>query len=258
MIRPRSLGFVPFLIASMAITPLACAQTPGETRIEREVRIEAMSANSIQPETTLSLSATGSVTRAPDIAFITAGVQTEGETASAALSENAARMNGVFDALRSTGIADRNIQTSNFSISPNYDYSSTRSARLVGYTATNTVTAKVTDLEALGQTVDSLVRAGGNTLNGITFGLEDDSEARDEARNIAMQTAIARAELYAEAAGYRIARIVSISEGGGSTPPMPMMMARAQADFSSAAPSPVSSGELDLAITVNVVFELEK
>lgn len=255
--RP-STQLVRTLLLGAILVPAACAQLPGgETRIEREVRIEAMSANSIQPETTLSISAEGSVTRVPDIAFITAGVQTEAKDASTALAENSERMNGVVDALKSAGVPDRNIQTSNFSISPSYDYSGEGPARLVGYTANNMVTAKVTDLDNLGRTVDSLVRAGGNTLNGISFGLEDDTEARDEARKLAMATALARAELYAEAAGYRVARIVTISESGGRTPPMPMMMARAESD-SFAGSSPVSSGELDLSMTVNVLFELAK
>ncbi|MEL7482626.1 MAG: SIMPL domain-containing protein [Pseudomonadota bacterium] len=250
--------FTPRLIAAAAIfatltLPAGAAEGQEPKRIEREIRIERANANSIQPETTLSISATGTVVREPDIAHISAGVETEAETAANALAENAERMTGVFEALERAGVEKRDIQTSNFNISPKYNYPRDRAPRLSGYTATNTVTARITDLEALGETIDALVEAGGNTLNGITFGLEDDSEARDEARRLAMEAALARAELYAEAAGYRVARIVSIAEGG-APPPMPLMMARAEAGVSAA--SPIAAGELDLRADVTVLFEL--
>lgn len=213
--------------------------------------------NGVQPETTLFIAAEASVTRAPDIAFISAGVQTEALTADAALDQNRAHMNGVFAALKSAGVQDRHIQTSNFNISPRYNYEDNRAPRLTGYNATNTVTAKITDITSLGATIDAIVSAGGNTLNGITFGVEDDAAPRDEARREAIKTALARAELYASEAGYEIARIVSISEGSGGDPSTQfgLFTARSQSD---AAPSSVSGGELDFKAAVNVTFELTK
>lgn len=215
-------------------------------------------ANSIQPETTLNISADGVVKRAPDIAFINAGVQTEAATADAALSENARRMNGVFAALKGAGVEDRHIQTSNFNISPRYNYEQRGTPRLNGYTASNSVRAKITDLDTLGATIDALVKAGGNTLNGVSFGLEDDTAARDEARRLAIQAATSRAELYAREAGYSVARIVSISETGAPRFQPGPQIAFARAEASGAAPSPVSGGELDFSAQVNVVFELRK
>ena len=250
-------GVILAALVSGALSQAACAQVPNEAHIDREVRIESPNPNSIQPETTLSISATGTSVREPDLAYINAGVQTDAKTAADALADNAARMNGVFDALKAAGIAERDIQTSSFNLSLNYDYSGEGPPKLIGYNATNQVRAKVTDLENLGQTLDALVSAGGNTLNGIQFGLEDDSAARDEARRKAMTDALARAELYADAAGYRVGRIVSISEGGGNFQPVPRL-ARAQAELSAAAPTPVASGELTYSASVNVLFELEK
>lgn len=216
-------------------------------------------ANSIQPETTISISAEASVTRDPDIAFISAGVQTEAKTAKEAMDDNASRMNGVFDALEEAGVAKRDMQTSNFSLQPRYDYSSRgeRPPQLVGYTASNQLTVKVRDLDNLGQTMDALVSAGGNTFSGLRFALEDDAEARDEARTTAMTNAVSRAELYAEAAGYRVARIVSISEGGSYTP-QPMQMAEMRAVAADSAPTPIASGEVGYNASVNVTFELVK
>ncbi|MEO0883165.1 MAG: SIMPL domain-containing protein, partial [Pseudomonadota bacterium] len=140
------------IVAALIVVPAACAQVPGEGSApsQRNLQFETAHPNSIQPETTLSLSARGVVDRAPDLAYITVGVETEAKTAAEALSENAERMNGVFAALEDAGIADSDIQTSNFSVSPNYDYSRDGPARLIGYRASNQVRAKVTDLDSLG------------------------------------------------------------------------------------------------------------
>lgn len=218
------------------------------------------SLNSIQPETTLSVSAQGDVRREPDIAFINTGVQTEARTAEAAMSENAERMTSLFDALTAAGVERKDMQTSNFSLQPNYDYSSRGDGppRLVGYIASNQVTVKVRDLDTLGETMDALVGAGGNTFSGLSFALDDDKAASDEARTLAMETAIARAEIYAKAAGYKVDRIVSISENSDSVA-MPMDMMRVQTTaVENAASTPIAGGEVGYTANVTVVFELTR
>lgn len=220
--------------------------------------IETTHPNSIQPETTLSISAEGSVNREPDIAFLNAGVQTQGETAQAAMSANSAAMNGVFDALASADVDRSDMQTSNFSLQPQYDYSNRQSGeppRLTGYQASNQLTVRVRELDNLGETMDALVSAGGNTFSGLTFALEDDRAAKNAARDIAMKEAIARAELYAAASGYEVARVVTINESGGFSPQPMAMMAEARSMDRS---TPIASGEVGYSVTVNVTFELRK
>ncbi|MEO0465052.1 MAG: SIMPL domain-containing protein [Pseudomonadota bacterium] len=218
--------------------------------------------NSVQPETTLAITASGEAMREPDIAFITTGVQTEAKTAQDAMAENRVAMNGVFDALRSAGLPDRDIQTSNFSLNPRYEYprssSGTNTRVLIGYTVSNMVTAKVSDLDDLGETLDSLVEAGGNTFNGVRFGLEDDTSARNEARQAAMGEALERAELYASAAGYRVSRIVTINEYESQRGPQPQVMMERAMAMDSSAPTPISGGEIGYSVQVNVTFELVK
>lgn len=250
----RPLAALALITAPMAFAQAALAQ-------EAPAMSEPHHPASIQPETTLSLSATGKAMREPDIAFISTGVQTEAETAEAAMADNREAMNGVFEALREVGIEERNIQTSNFQLYPRYDYIETdegpRGRReLAGYVVSNQVTAKITDLDTVGATLDSLVSAGGNTFNGIRFALEDDSAARDEARRQAISDALARAELYAGATGYEVARIVTISEhemGGGPRP----QMAMARMESADAAPTPIAGGEIGYEVQVNVTFELQ-
>jgi len=235
----------------------AVASVPEPTVTPNAEPLETTHPNSIQPETTLSISAEGRVNREPDIAFLNAGVQTQAQTAQAAMSANSAAMNGVFDALAAADIDRRDMQTSNFSLQPQYDYSNRDNGqpRLTGYQASNQLTVKVRDLDALGETMDALVSAGGNTFSGLNFALEDDRAAKNAARDLAMKEAIARAELYAAASGYEVARVVTISESGGMRPQPMQMMAEARAMDRA---TPIASGEVGYSVTVNVVFELRK
>lgn len=244
--------------SSSSGVPVAGDIVPSPTVTPNAEPLETTHPNSIQPETTLSISAEGSVKREPDIAFLNAGVQTQGETAQAAMSANSAAMNGVFDALAAADVDRSDMQTSNFSLQPQYDYSNRQSGqppKLTGYQASNQLTVRVRDLDNLGETMDALVSAGGNTFSGLNFALEDDRAAKNAARDIAMKEAIARAELYAAASGYEVARVVTISESGGYNPqPMAMMAEARSADRS----TPIASGEVGYSVSVNVTFELRK
>lgn len=264
MKRP-SLAFAAFIFA---MAPAACAQMPMASSAAPMMMSPAMSQvmnpNSIQPETTLQINAEAKINREPDIAYITAGVTEERATAGEAMAAQAASMNGVFSALEAAGIAARDMQTSGLSLYPRYDYieeklkdgSSRGVQKLAGYVATNQVTAKVRNLDTLGATIDSLVKAGGNTFSGVTFAIEDDKEIKNEARAKAMKESIAKAELYANAAGLKVARIVSINEGYEYAP-QPMAMARSEKAMDMAA-SPVASGEVGVTASVSVLFELVK
>lgn len=234
------------------------APAPKPTITPNAEPITSTHPNSIQPETTLQISADASVNREPDVAFIMTGVTSEAETAQQAMADNRTAMNGVFEVLGEAGIERRDMQTSNFSMNPRYDYSNRRNGeppRLIGYTVSNQLSVRVRDLDDLGETMDALVEAGGNTFSGLRFGLDDDRAAKNEARRLAMAEAITRAELYASAAGYEVARIVTLSESGGYQP-QPMMMARAEMAMDAA--TPIASGEVSYSMTVNVTFELRQ
>jgi len=118
------------------------------------------------------------------------------------------------------------------------------------------VTIVVEELARLGPAVDAVTAAGANQINGISFGLKDSSAAEDQARLAAVKALRAKAELYAAATGYRVSRLVSLSEGGGIEPGpvVPMMMKARMA----AAPTPVAAGELTVRIDVNGLYELAK
>jgi uncharacterized protein YggE len=204
--------------------------------------------------TRLDLSATGEVTRVPDVAIISAGVVSRSASASGALQDTANRMSLVLAALMRAGVADRDIQTSNVSLNPEYRYPENQSPQLVGYTASNNVTVRFRDIRSSGKILDALVAVGANQINGPTLTVDKPESALDEARAKAVAIGRARAELYAHSLGLRVVRIVSVNESGGYAvpPPVPMMMAQAwKADTS------IEAGEQKLQVNVAMTFELQ-
>ncbi|MEZ5970516.1 MAG: SIMPL domain-containing protein [Hyphomonadaceae bacterium] len=229
------------VLAAAALPPAAQAQTQGQLVLAEG--------------TLLSVSAEGKSEARPDLATINLGVTTEGQTAAAAVAENARRTNALIQALRRAGVAERDIQTANVSVYPQQQYVEGQQPRITGYQANNTVTAKVRNINNTGRVIDAAVGAGGNTVNGVSFSHADPDAQLDIARRAAIAEARRRAELYANALGMRVNRIVSVSEGGGYAPPMPVALERFAA-AQDAAPTPISPGEIETRVSVNVTFEL--
>lgn len=210
---------------------------------------------------TISIAGRGEVQAAPDMAMITSGVTSQGATAREALDANTAAMTELLDELKAAGIEARDIQTTGFSVNPNYVYSDQRDSngysqppRINGYQVSNTVTVVVRDLEALGTILDRSVTVGANTVNGVTFSVSDTTELLNEARKKAFADARAKAELYAETAGTTLGDLESIRESQNFDAPQPYAMyARAEAVST---PVPVEAGELTFSITVDVEWEL--
>ena len=208
--------------------------------------------------TRLDISATGEVTRVPDLAIISAGVQTLQPTASAAIEENAARMERVRAALKRAGIDDKDIQTSTISLNPEYQYDQNKPPRLTGYRATNTVNVKFRDLKRSGAILDALVAEGSNQINGPNLTIDEPEAAYDEARVKAIAAGRARAELYARALGKRVVRLLTVSESGGyqMPPPMPVAYARDMA-AQAVAKTEIDPGTQQLQVTLSMSFELQ-
>jgi uncharacterized protein YggE len=208
--------------------------------------------------TRLDVVATGEVTRVPDIARINAGVVTVAPTATAAIEQNAARMEAVRAALRRAGVADRDIQTSSINLNPEYRYQEGQPPALTGYRAGNQVAVRFRDIRNTGRILDALVAQGANQIDGPTLGLDKPEAALDEARAAALRTAQARAALYARALGKRVGRVLLVSEGGGIGPVMRNFdAAEIQVTGSRVAKTQIDPGEQTVAVTLSVSFELE-
>ena len=221
--------------------PAAAQQTPNITQTIAGTRLD--------------ISATGEVTRVPDIAVISAGVVTRSATATGAIQETADRTSRVLAALKGAGIADRDIQTSSVSLNPEYRYADNQPPQLTGYTASNQLTIRFRDIRNSGKILDALVREGANQINGPSLTIDKPEAALDEARAKAVTAGRARAELYARSLGLHVGRIVSVSESVTNypEPPRPMMMEARQ----SLPATSIEPGEQKLEVTLAMTFELQ-
>lgn len=213
-------------------------------------------ADSALPQHILTASGEGEVRALPNQAQLSAGVVTEGKTAAAALAANSRAMNDVFAALRKLGVPDKSIQTSNFSISPQYapdHYNNTDMQRIAGYQVSNQVTVILDDVSKVGSTLDTLVSSGANQADNVNFGMRDSKPLVAQARAEAVKDAIAHAQTLAKAAGVTLGPILSIQEyGSGYARPVTLM-----APMMRAASTPIAAGEQSISTGVSIVWEIK-
>jgi len=202
---------------------------------------------------TVTVSGAGTVAAAPDLAEITTGVVTQAPTAAQALAANSQAMERLLQALGGFGIAARDVQTTNISVSPQRRPGKDgQPPEITGYEVSNQVRVKVRDLARLGRVLDAPVGQGANLVYGIRFGLQEPVPRLDEARKLAMADARRKAELYATAAGLKVGRVIAVQEAGAASP-RPEMAPRA---LMSAA-VPVAPGEQEIQTSVTMTFTLE-
>jgi uncharacterized protein YggE len=198
----------------------------------------------------LTVGGEATVSVAPDTAVMRIGVTSQGKTAREASAANSKQMTSVLSAIKDTGIADRDVQTSRLSLQPQYDPNKSGTARLLGFQVTNQVTIKVRDIDKLPAILDRAIAAGANEMSGIEFVVSEQSKLLDQARDDAIADAHRKAELYAKAAGVKLGRVMAINEEGSSPPPRPMVQAMR------AGAVPVAPGEQNLRASVTVSYEI--
>ncbi len=214
----------------------------------------------VQPSqqlTGLSVSGEGKVTGSPDVAVVTLGVWHESKTVAEAREAAAGSMTAMIDALKSNGVDEKDIQTTQFYIDPQYDYDDGRQT-LRGYRVTNIVAAKIRDIDKTGDVIDAAVAAGGDDtqVQSLSFTIDDPSDLQAEARELAMKDAKEKAEALAKAGGISLGKPLSVSESTyGYPPPIPY----AAADFAGAETkeTPIQPGQLDVTVQVSVLYEIK-
>jgi uncharacterized protein len=216
-----------------------------------------------EPAPRIVVSGEGSASAAPDMALVSLTVLREAETARAALDANNAAMAEVLAAMKAAGIAEKDLQTSGFSIQPKYVYpdpnktDQPQEPKIGGYTVMNTLGVRVRDLSKLGEVIDQSVSLGVNQGGDITFTMDDNTALLDEARKNAMANALAKAKTLASAAGVATGRILEISEQSFQPQPVPMMRAEMAAKSADSF-VPVAAGENTYRVNVNVTFEIKQ
>ena len=204
----------------------------------------------------ISVTGTGKVSGKPDMASIDVGVTSQATTAKQALAVNSTSMTTLVAAVKDHGVAEKDVQTSNFSVNPVYtNDSSGRNARITGYQVTNQVHLRVRNLAGLGDLLDAIVQNGANSVNGISFYIENADKLMDTARGKAVEDAHRKAVLYAGAAGVKLGRVLYINESGGYSPPTPGLMMHSYR--AAAASTPIEIGEEEMQSNINVVYAIE-
>ena len=208
---------------------------------------------------TIHVTGSGTVTGEPDIATLNLGVSVEKETVAEAREEAASAMTALIDSLKANDVAEKDINTENFSIYPQYDY--TEEGRVLrGYRVNNTVRAKVRELNILSDVIDDAAEAGGDNivLNSIQFMIEDTTEFQKQARSLAVKDAEAKAQTLADASGVVLGKPVTISENTYfESPPIAFATEAAFADDSARTPTPIAPGELTVTVNITVVYEIK-
>jgi uncharacterized protein YggE len=230
----------------MALLAVACSGK-GDTIIQTSGPISG-----------ITVSGTGKATGTPDLAVIQLGVQAQRDSVEDARSAAAGAMQKVIDSLKGNGLKDDDIQTVQFSIYPQYDYNNNNKQTLTGYQVSNVVTAKIHKLDTAGKVIDDAAQAGGNdvVVQSISFTFNDPTDLQNKARTDAVKQAKARAQQLADDAGVGLGKLLSVDEsasGGQRDLAIP-----ATGSFSQAAPlTPIQTGELEISVTVNLVYAVD-
>ncbi len=246
---------IPWPAALLALATVACASAAGHphSHAGTEEHRAAHHAARHQRSATVTVSGVGAASAVPDMAEISTGVVTQAPTAAQALAASSQAMEALLRSLESLGIAERDIQTTNVSVSPQRRQDRDgRPGDIVGYEVVNQVHVKVRDLALLGRVLDQQVAQGANSIQGIRFGLRDPVPLTDEARKRAIADARRRAELYATAAGLTLGRVLSVQEAG-TVSPRPEPMGRVMMSA-----VPVAAGEQEIQVSVTVTYALER
>jgi uncharacterized protein YggE len=212
-------------------------------------------------EAIITVTGEGHSAIAPDMAVVTLSVVKQAKAAQDALDQNNKAMGAVLATLKDSGIAERDLQTSGFSIQPQYVYQNDKNGQpvpptLTGYQVTNGLTVRVRDLSKLGALLDQAVNLGVNQGGDIQFTNDKPDAALEEARRNAVADAAAKAKTLTDAAGVKLGRVISINEGAIVTPPQPYMRSMATASADKAVP--VASGENTYNASVSITYAIQE
>ena len=201
----------------------------------------------------LTVQGDGKVSASPDMVTIVLGVETQNASAAGAVQENAGLMNATINALLDAGIAEKEIQTSSFSLTTmpqDQPKTASEKPKAPVFLATNQVTVKLNNTTDVGRVLDAAVSAGSNSIQQVSFDLRDPSPQNDRAMTLAIENAQRQAEVAANAAGVKLGRILELTEGYGFVAPTAK-----SALFANVA-TPIQPGELEVSASVTVIYEI--
>jgi uncharacterized protein len=235
------------VVGGLAVVAAAC--TPSVT-------VENPPSSGPDQQNGISVSGVGTVTGEPDTVTMSFGVSVLADSVSEAVATAAERADAVISALEANGVAEADIQTTNYAIYPRYDYRNNTEV-LAGYQVTNTVTAKLRDIPSAGDTIDAVAAAGGDdvTVSGVSFSIEDNQDLIDAAREAAWNDALSKGDQLASLSGVSLGSPISITETVSASGP-PIYYDRAEGGAAADVATPIAPGQQDVEIIIEVVFAI--
>ncbi len=226
---------------------------------------ESLSVNEVQGG--IRVSGTGTVSVEPDVAVLEIGVEVFAGKVSKARSEASIAMDLVISTIKKLGVEEKDIQTTSFTIYPRYDYKEAtingnriNTQVLTGYTVSNTVKAKVFEVDKVGEIIDSAVEAGRDyvRINGVDFTIDDPNPYKTTIRKIAVEDAVNKAQEYALLTNVELGPIISLDEMGSGSIQSPYEADYGMSRMMAAAPATsINSGQLDISLTVSTLFAIK-
>lgn len=218
--------------------------------------ILAQNSVTIPPVPQISVSSRGEVKVNPDRATIQISVQTKSATAAAAAADNATKQKAVIDALRALGLGEKDISTSDYSVTPEQRYEPNKEPTVVGYNVTNTLSVEVTSLKMVGPVIDAALAKGANMITSLQFSSSSTDAARRQSITIGVQRARGDAEAAARAAGGSLGALIEVSIGGySSPPPRPFDMKVSSAAMRAQVETPVDPGQQTISADVTTRWQ---
>jgi uncharacterized protein YggE len=213
--------------------------------------------NTAATANTVSFSADGTVSIAPDIAAISASIVTQAADSKTAQDENSKKTQTVSDFLKKQGVEDKDIKTSSYNIYPQYRYSTTGQSSISGYQVTQSYEIKVRDLDKVSTILDGLVAAGANQVNNLGLQVDNPDAAQAEARQKAIDAVKKKADQLQDQVGIKLGRIVNFSENSNGYPiPMYAYDAKAQSAGMGGGPD-ISTGQNDITVNVTITYQIK-
>lgn len=202
----------------------------------------------------ICVTAMGEASVAPDLAIVSFAVSGSGKQLAPTRDDVNGRSSSVLGKLRELGVAEGDLNAPDVGIQPEYDYR--KGQRLTGYRVTRQMTAKVRDLDGLGEVLDGLIAAGANEVHGAQMSAADPSAAEHEALRAAITAAKAKAEALADAGGVTLGGLARVEEESSHGPPVPRMRMMAAVEMAADAPTEVAAGDLTVTRQVRAWFDL--
>ena len=225
------------------------------------VIIALVMANRVNNQDRFSVTGSGTVYAKADIANIEVGLKTEAKkTAALATTENTNKMNEIITEVRALGVEEKDIKTSNYNLSPVYNYTNDRGQELIGYEVTQNLTLKIRDLSKIGDVIAKTTEKGANQIGNINFTIDDEFELKNQARELAIQKAQEKAVLIATQSGMKLGEVKSVYENAEPVTPIMLSYSNAKMDSASgggiSAPT-IQSGQNEIRVEVTLIYEVK-